>query len=227
LIKDPEGAYSQLVSLQEGANQKEATLMDSTGIDVSPNLDRTMSRSASQRFSMRRSASRGSSSGHHSISISFSVPGHVNIQETTEGDDDNGDTSDAYRKKEIDEDEKERKRQSVSIRRLAYLNKPELPILLLGALAASVHGIIFPMFGFMISSVIKIFYEPAPLLRRGSRRWAFIYVGLGFASLIAIPVQNFFFGIAGGKLIRRVRFMTFEKVVHQEIRWFDDPANSR
>ncbi|MCI16475.1 ABC transporter B family member 9-like, partial [Trifolium medium] len=37
---------------------------------------------------------------------------------------------------------------------------------------------------------------------------------------------NYFFGIAGGKLIERIRSLTFEKIVHQEIRWFDDPANS-
>nr|ASM90220.1 multidrug resistance 9 [Sesuvium portulacastrum] len=225
LIKDPEGAYSQLVSLQEGANQREAALMDPNSVDMNINLERTMSRSASQRLSMRRSASRGSSSGRHSISISFSIAGPVNIQETAEQDDDDDDHNRGDAKK-ISGEEKEKKRQSVPMRRLAYLNKPELPILLLGALAASVHGVIFPIFGFLLSSAIRIFYEPLQQLGKDSRKWALIYVGLGAASFIAIPIQNFFFGMAGGKLIERVRSMTFEKVVHQEIKWFDDPANS-
>lgn len=29
--------------------------------------------------------------------------------------------------------------------------------------------------------------------------------------------------IAGGKLVERIRSLTFAKVVHQEISWFDDP----
>lgn len=36
-------------------------------------------------------------------------------------------------------------------------------------------------------------------------------------------MQNYFFGMAGSKLIRRMRSLTFQKVVHQEISWFDDP----
>ncbi|XP_021764176.1 ABC transporter B family member 9-like [Chenopodium quinoa] len=225
LIKDPEGGYSQLVRLQEGAREQEAALMDPSSLEMNQNLERTMSRSASQRYSIRRSRSRGSSSGRHSISISFSVPGPVNIQETNEGNF-YGDGDDYEKTKKPDEEAKREKSRSVSMRRLAYLNKPEIPILLLGSLAASVHGIIFPIFGYLISSVIKIFYESAHLLRKDSRKWALIYMSLGIASFIAIPFQNLCFAIAGGKLIRRIRFMTFEKVVHQEIKWFDDPANS-
>ncbi|XP_048490538.1 ABC transporter B family member 9 isoform X2 [Beta vulgaris subsp. vulgaris] len=226
LIKDPEGGYSQLVRLQEGAREQEASLMDPISLDMSPHLERAMSRSASQRFSMRRSRSRGSSSGRHSISISFNVPGPVNIQETNEGDFYDDIDHDCERTNKPEEEKKREKSRSVSMRRLAYLNKPEVPILLLGSLAASIHGVIFPLFGYLISSAIKIFYEPAHLLRHDSTKWALVYVSLGVASLIAIPFQNFLFAIAGGKLIRRIRLMTFEKVVHQEVKWFDDPANS-
>lgn len=227
MIKDPEGGYSQLVRLQEGAREQEASLMDPISLDMSPHLERAMSRSASQRFSMRRSRSRGSSSGRHSISISFNVPGPVNIQETNEGDFYDDIDHDCERTNKPEEEKKREKSRSVSMRRLAYLNKPEVPILLLGSLAASIHGVIFPLFGYLISSAIKIFYEPAHLLRHDSTKWALVYVSLGVASLIAIPFQNFLFAIAGGKLIRRIRLMTFEKVVHQEVKWFDDPANSR
>ncbi|KAL9236879.1 hypothetical protein vseg_011498 [Gypsophila vaccaria] len=219
LIRDPEGGYSQLVRLQEGAEEKEATLVDLNNIEMASYTEKTMSRSASQRLSMRRSASRDSSSSRHSISISFSMVGPVNIQETTEGDDEQA-------KQDDDNQVKEEKHRNLSMRRLAYMNKPEIPILLLGSLAASVHGIIFPMFGFMISSVIKTFYEPPHFLRKDSQKWAFVYLSMGIVSFIAIPFQNFLFGIAGGKLIRRIRFLTFEKIVHQEIKWFDYPENS-
>ncbi|XP_074307993.1 ABC transporter B family member 9 isoform X3 [Silene latifolia] len=222
LIRDPEGGYTQLVRLQEGAKEKEAALMDPNNNDVIYHNDRALSRSASQKLSMRRSASRGSSGSRHSISISFSAVGPVNIQETDEGEDDYENYTDKDNAYEV-EDEKHR---NLSMRRLAYMNKPEIPILVLGSLAASVHGIIFPMFGFMISSVIKTFYEPPHLLRKDSRKWSLVYLCFGIVSFLAIPFQNYLFGVAGGKLIRRIRFMTFEKIVHQEIKWFDDPANS-
>ena len=35
----------------------------------------------------------------------------------------------------------------VPLRRLTYLNKPEIPVLLLGAIAAVVNGLILPLFG--------------------------------------------------------------------------------
>ncbi|WVZ69167.1 hypothetical protein U9M48_018000 [Paspalum notatum var. saurae] len=110
---------------------------------------------------------------------------------------------------------------------LASLNKPELPIILLGSLAAGVHGVLLPMFGLMISSAIKTFYEPEDQLRRDSSFWGLMCVLLGVISIISIPIEQFLFGIAGGKLIERIRSLSFRHIVHQEIAWFDDPKNSR
>jgi ATP-binding cassette subfamily B (MDR/TAP) protein 1 len=113
------------------------------------------------------------------------------------------------------------------IGRLFNLNKPEVPFLLLGSIAASVHGVIFPLFGIIMSSIIKSFYEPPDKLRKDSSFWALICVVLGVASLISIPAEYFLFGIAGGKLIERVRTLSFQNIVRQEVAWFDNPTNSR
>lgn len=220
LIKDPEGAYSQLVRLQEGTNHsaeaqtKDSGRVERTGSDV----DRYMKRSGSRSLSLRRSISRNSSGSRHSFNLNFGVLGPINMYE-----------NDLREEEEAtiqrDNNNKE-KRHNVSIARLAYLNKPELPVLLLGALAAGVHGVVFPIFGLLISTAIKIFYEPPSKLRKDSRFWACVYVGLGCVTLICVPMQNYLFGVAGGKLIQRIRSLSFEKVVHQEISWFDDPMNS-
>ncbi|GMP73995.1 hypothetical protein CsSME_00031536 [Camellia sinensis var. sinensis] len=64
LIKDPEGAYSQLIRLQEGTNKVEdPRRSDIDNLDTIQDVDITMGRSASQILSMRRSISRGSSGG--------------------------------------------------------------------------------------------------------------------------------------------------------------------
>ena len=190
---------------------------DTDKLDKSPdNMDNSIARSGSQRLSLWRSMSRGSSSGRSSVSLSFSVPFPIGIPATEMA------GQDIERRDGEDE-----KRRKVSLRRLAYLNKPEVPVLLLGSIAAGIHGVIFPIFGLLLSTAIKIFFEPPNELKKDSRFWALMFVGLGVLTLMVVPVQNYFFGVAGGKLIQRIRSLSFEKVVHQEISWFDDPANSR
>ncbi|KAI3456077.1 hypothetical protein Pfo_012740 [Paulownia fortunei] len=214
LIEDPEGAYAQLVRMQEGTKQSETNKgADLHKPDTIVDLDRSLSKSSSHRISVRRSTSNGSS--RHSFALAYGIPGIIDVHEAQTTDD-------------IDEkDEKVlKKRKKVPIRRLAHQNKPELPYLLLGSIGAGVHGVMFPIFGLLLSQAIKIFFEPPNELRKDSKFWGLMLVVLGSCTLVALPVQNYFFGIAGGKLIQRIRSLSFKKVVHQEISWFDDPANS-
>ncbi|KAG8385353.1 hypothetical protein BUALT_Bualt03G0034300 [Buddleja alternifolia] len=204
LLKDPEGAYSWLVRMQQGTKQSDRNK------EVDLDLDHILSKSVSHRIS---TSSTSCGSSRHSFS--YSLPGHVEIHEPQFTDD-------------IDESNEKvvPKRKKLSVRRLAILNKPELPYLLLGSIGAGIHGMMLPLFGLLLSSAIKIFYKPPNELRKDSKFWALMMVVLGTCAFVALPVQNFLFGIAGGKLIQRIRSLTFKKVVHQEISWFDDPANS-
>lgn len=114
----------------------------------------------------------------------------------------------------------------VSLRRLAYLNKPEFPILFLGTIAAAVNGVIFPIFGSLMASVIKTFFEPPHELRKDSKFWALMFLVLGTASLLASPSRAYLFAVAGCRLIKRIREMCFEKVVYLEVSWFDEAEHS-
>ncbi|KAL2239954.1 ABC transporter B family member 11-like [Sesamum indicum] len=215
LILNPEGAYSQLIRLQEF--NKDAA--QDFGIDLGgAEINADSGRQWSQRISFLRSISRGSSeagnSSHHSFSMPSGVPAPVNPLEAADGEPQTGVSSRS--KDEI----------KGSLYRLAYLNKPEIPELILGSLAAVVNGAILPLFGLLYSSVIKTFYEPADELRKDSRFWACMFVVLGMASLLATPMRTYFFSVAGCKLIRRIRLMCFDKVVHMEISWFDRIENS-
>ncbi|RYQ89508.1 hypothetical protein Ahy_B09g096111 isoform C [Arachis hypogaea] len=188
LLKDPEGAYSQLVRLQQ------------------------VNKQSSQRKSLQRSISRGSSIGNssrHSFNVSFGLPTGVNAPDP--------DHERFEAKEEVPE---------VPLLRLATLNKPEIPVLLIGCLAAVGNGVIFPIFGVLLSSVIKTFYEPFHEMRKDSRFWSLMFVVLGLASFFMIPARAYFFSVAGSKLIQRIRLMCFEKVVNMEVGWFDEPDNS-
>ncbi|XP_004295414.1 PREDICTED: ABC transporter B family member 9 [Fragaria vesca subsp. vesca] len=215
LTRNPKGAYSQLIRLQEGAKEKDAEPSDPDNV---MDIDKPMNRSESIRLSTTRSLSKSSSGSRRSFTItSFGVPAPVNCEVQVEEEDEEN-----IAKTKVDPEQ----RKKVSIKRLAYLNKPELPVLLLGSIAAAGHGVIFPIFGLLLSKAIKMFYEPHDKLQKDSSVWAGVYVGIGLFGFAIIPGQNFFFGIAGGKLIERIRALTFQKVVHQQISWFDDPANS-
>ncbi|KAL5577101.1 hypothetical protein UlMin_018800 [Ulmus minor] len=217
LISNPEGAYSQLVRLQEGKNEiEESKATDMARNRKSFDRDEGIGRSESQRLSMRRSISRGSSSSRRSYTFSFGLPGPIGIY----GVEEKGENS--IRNEMISPEE----RQKISLKRLAYMNKPELPVLLFGSVAAVIQGVLYPIFSVVLSNSINMFYENHHKLRKDARLWALMFVGMGFIFFVASPVQNFLFGVAGGKLVQRIRSSTFEKVVHQEISWFDDPANS-
>ncbi|XP_051129095.1 ABC transporter B family member 9-like isoform X2 [Andrographis paniculata] len=130
-----------------------------------------------------------------------------------------------YKAVEVDEFDVKNK-TSLAYKRLAYLNKPELPSLLIGSIAAGIHGVAFPVFGLHMATAFGVFFEPPNELQKKSRFWALMFIAVGAVVLVAVPVQSYMFGVSGGKLVRRIRALLFEKIVHQEIGWFDDPANS-
>ncbi|XVF32988.1 hypothetical protein REPUB_Repub17cG0129900 [Reevesia pubescens] len=210
LLKDPEGAYSQLIRLQEVNKESEQ------GADVSDIAPESF-RQSSLRRSLKRSISRGSSIGNssrHSFSVSFGLPTGMNV------------TDPAMVDTEDPAELPSEQAPEVPIRRLAYLNKPEIPVILLGTIVAALNGVIMPTFGILISRVIETFYKPPEELKKDSRFWALIFMAFGLTSFLAFPARTYFFSIAGCKLIQRVRSMCFEKVVRMEVGWFDESYNS-
>ncbi|KAL5538774.1 hypothetical protein UlMin_043914 [Ulmus minor] len=215
LTKDPEGAYSQLIRLQEmnkGSDQGAANDQE-RGEIVSDS-----GRQSSQRFSLLRSISRGSSgtgnSSRHSFSVPYGLPTPINPFETEEAEPSGVAPAPSEVPKEV------------SLHRLALLNKPEIPVLLLGTIAAIVNGMILPTFGILLSGMIKTFFEPHDQLRKDSKFWALVFLGLGVIGLLALPSRAYLFGVAGCRLIRRIRSMCFEKVVYMEVSWFDEADHS-
>ncbi|CAH2063122.1 unnamed protein product [Thlaspi arvense] len=209
LLKDPEGAYAQLIRLQE-ENRKSEDPTDEKKISME-----SMKRSSLRKSSLSRSLSKRSSS--------FSMFGFpAGIDTNNESKPEQGEASTT----KIKEEEKTTEHKKVSFLRVAALNKPEIPMLILGSIAAVLNGVILPIFGILISSVIKAFFKPPEQLKSDTRFWAIIFMLLGVASMVVYPAQTIFFSIAGCKLVQRIRAMCFEKVVHMEVGWFDETENS-
>ncbi|KAL5852914.1 hypothetical protein ACOSQ3_008032 [Xanthoceras sorbifolium] len=212
LTKDPDGPYSQLIRLQETRMVSEQTVVNDQD---RPEIIVDSGRQSSQRMSFKRSISRGSSgignSSRHSFSVSLGVPTGVNVLDTA--------PTEKY-------NSSSKRPPEVPLRRLASLNKPEIPVLVLGTIAACVTGIILPILGVLLSSVIESFYKPPHELRKDTKFWALMYFFLATVCLFAHPLRSYFFAVAGCKLIKRIRTMCFEKLVYMEVSWFDDPDHS-
>ncbi|CAO2177105.1 unnamed protein product [Urochloa humidicola] len=216
LMKIPEGSYSKLISLQDTRMEAESSHIDYDMMETKSFGSRSINtKPRSKSFSVR-SVSKGSSSiGHsdrHSFFASPSLPDPTdeftpapNVQDTTD--------------KVIGP-------KKVPIARLFYLNKPEALVLVLGSITAAMHGVILPLFGTLISTAIKTFYEPPEKIPKDSRFWASMFVALGAYSFALIPVEYFLFGLAGGKLVERIRSLMFQRVMTQDINWFDKPEHS-
>ncbi|KAM3393539.1 hypothetical protein ACQJBY_014325 [Aegilops geniculata] len=205
LILNLDGAYSQLILLQEShVEQKIDHRLSTTRSSTSLSLKRSIS------------ASLGNNS-ELSFTLPLGLPSTIDLPGEY-------DTHGKNQKEKNDGGEARKKDPMV---RLAILNKPEVPILILGSLAAAVHGVIFPVFGLVISSAIKSLYEPPDKLRSDTSFWGMMCFVMGIISVITIPAEFLLFGIAGGKLIERIRALSFRNIVHQEVAWFDDPRNSR
>ncbi|CAL4909399.1 unnamed protein product [Urochloa decumbens] len=205
LVKDPNGAYSQLIRLQETQQENDRK------------SDARLSGSASKRSgSLRQSASRSSGgSSRHSLGLPFSVPAPTELLEYT--------LADGARQNEKTDGKVPNK---APMGRLISLNKPEAAVLLFGSIVAAIDGAIFPTLGLVMATAANIFYESPDQQRKDSNFWALLCILLGAIAMISKIINRFLFAIAGGKLIERIRALTFQSIVHQEVAWFDHPENS-
>ncbi|CAL8138961.1 unnamed protein product [Prunus armeniaca] len=194
LLKDPEGAYSQLIHLQEVNKGSERTA-------EAQNKSEITREQSSQRMKLVRSLSQNSSVG--------SMRDNNTLQTEPEAP-----------TLALEQPPK------ISLRCLAALNKHEIPVLLIGTVAAMTSGVMIPLFGVLMSRVVKTFYEPPLQQKTDTEFWAMMFMTLGLASLLVIPARRYFFSVAGSKLIERVRLMCFERVVQMEVAWFDEAENS-
>ncbi|KAK9062090.1 hypothetical protein SSX86_019275 [Deinandra increscens subsp. villosa] len=178
LLQDPEGAYSQLIRLQE---LNKYTQDGDQDMETSEEKIVILSRESSASYIMNMNGGEEPNQEHLYTASNASL----------------------YR-----------------------LAKPEILEMLLGSVAAVINGAILPIYGYLLSTIIKTFFEPPHELRKRSEFWALMLFILGLASLIASPFRTYFFGVAGCKLIRRIRLKCFERVVQMEISWFDKTQNS-
>lgn len=208
LLNKPEGLFAQMVNLEE--RQGKEPQVQQVQPEVGARLATSSFRASTHRRLVSRASSRSLSFG--SIGSIGSLPIENDTQEQLKhwhGGIDNVSSVGCSH-----------------LFRLAGFNKPETPLLLLGSLAAIVNGATMPVVGLLYANIIHTFYKPHDEVRSGALLWVYLFIGLGALCLLLIPLQNVCFSVAGERLVRRIRLLTFDKILHQEIKWFEDSDNA-
>jgi ATP-binding cassette subfamily B (MDR/TAP) protein 1 len=114
-----------------------------------------------------------------------------------------------------------------SFRMLLMLNAPEWKQALMGSFSAIVFGAIQPVFAFAMGSMISVYFlTDHEEIKKKTRTYALISVGLGVLTFLISIGQHYNFFAMGEYLTKRVRERMLAKFLTFEIGWFDQDENS-
>jgi len=125
-----------------------------------------------------------------------------------------------------DKKKKKKKKDDVSLARLIKYNTSHIPYMLIGALAAAGNGIMNPVFSIIFSELITVYFGPPSEISTGTVKWALIFLAIATGALIVNVLQAGMFGIAGEALTKKLREVTFTKILKQDVSFFDKEENA-
>ena len=138
----------------------------------------------------------------------------------------NGETNilNAAEKKKMEE---ELVKQHFSAKRIWAMATDELPLIILGSVAALVCGGVWPAFSIIFSQMMDAFTacDPQERYEKGLM-YSLIFLAIGGATFIGFTVMMSCFAMAGERLVAKIRKLAFQAMLRQEIAWFDDDDNS-
>uniref|UniRef100_T1GYN9 ABC-type xenobiotic transporter n=1 Tax=Megaselia scalaris TaxID=36166 RepID=T1GYN9_MEGSC len=123
--------------------------------------------------------------------------------------------------------EKIKEKYKISLYSLMKLNAPEWKLILVGCIAACLHGATFPIWAVLFGEFYGVFASlDNDYVQQQSDKYSYYFVAVGIVSGLGIFMQTYLFTIAGVKMTSRLRQMTFKAILSQEMGWFDLKKNS-
>ncbi|CAF1140498.1 unnamed protein product [Adineta ricciae] len=107
------------------------------------------------------------------------------------------------------------------------INRPEIPLIVVGALASIFNGGLEPMSAVLLSETIGI-YQGCDRQVQNEKIQMCIRLYLLLAVVIAMTmfIQNYMFARSGEALTKRLRAKAFRSILQQEMAWFDRVENN-
>lgn len=117
--------------------------------------------------------------------------------------------------------------QPPSYWRVMSILRPHWFHLSIGVLGSIVAGLTFPVFAIIYSEFIGVYGNPDPQkIRDDSSFWALMFVALAAACFISSIMQRGFMEWAGQHLVRELRALAFERMLYQDMSYFDHPDHT-
>ncbi len=130
------------------------------------------------------------------------------------------------KKKQLESEMEKYKNQPSPWGRLAQVNSPEWPYIIVGCIGAAINGVVMPIFSIIFARILNVFAPGNPNMREEANFYAGMFVVLGVAQMIAQIMQIGCFGISGELMTKRLRLACFASLMYQEIGFFDEDRNS-
>ncbi|XP_052741210.1 multidrug resistance protein homolog 49-like isoform X2 [Bicyclus anynana] len=107
------------------------------------------------------------------------------------------------------------------------LSTPEWKSITMATFCSVVIGFSAPTSGLILGNFVGVLSNPdTNFVEAQIRKYAFTFVGIGIIFGIAYLLMTFLFTLAGEHLTTRLKKLMFEKLLQQEIGYFDDKSNS-
>ncbi|CAM9430402.1 unnamed protein product [Ascophyllum nodosum] len=111
--------------------------------------------------------------------------------------------------------------------RMWALNKPEAGYLALGVVGAVLAGSLFPVQATLIANMQSNLYGTnADKVRETGEIWSLSFVALAIVAVVGYTSMSYGFSVAGERLTRRLREITFKAILRHDVSWFDKDENS-
>lgn len=127
----------------------------------------------------------------------------------------------------IQEDESLGEAEDISFARVVKLNAPEWKSITAASLSSLISGFSMPLLAVILGDFLGVLSNPdTDAVFAEVRKYALIFVGVGVFSGVTNFIMVSMYGVAGEYLTARLRKLLFEKLLQQEIGFFDDKNNS-
>lgn len=118
-------------------------------------------------------------------------------------------------------------KKKVSMFALLEMNAKEWPFIVMGTIASCVVGASFPVYAIIFGNMYGILSLDDPSeIQRNANFYSILFIILGIVTGLSTFIQTYMFNFAGVKLTSRLRSVTFDAMMRQEIGWFDDARNA-
>lgn len=119
----------------------------------------------------------------------------------------------------------------VSLMEIMRMNSPEWVYITIGVIGSTIVGLSTPIYAILFSEVLGVLTPGGTAEEQEEKRdkgnfYSLMFLVLGIVVGFAAFAQSFSFSVAGESLTSRLRGLTFEAILKQEIGWFDRETNS-